>query len=271
MTSLSEQPNNAIILGMPCSGIRVTAAIFARQGYFLVSDATVEAHSGDEYNPSDHSEAMRLVEHNATLLRRSGFRRHNTWLFDRVTDQQTESLRTMRPTPEDHAFAADCAARRPWLWSDSRLCYTLAYWWRLIDQENTRVLVLQRRPEETWKDFLHLGWRDDTKANRADVLSRIDHHLDAAMLCIERHRIPHLVVHYDQFLAAPATTAARIGQVFGLSLAADDLGVHAMGEDKLLNSVRFAQRISALNNTEQPLAANVIQVDGMSTNRDIAR
>ena len=231
-------PHNAIILGMPRSGTSMTAALFARQGYFLAAEPDEELRPGDANNPGGYFEAKGLVERNATLLRRAGFEGHNTWLFQPIDDGQRDALRELAPTPEDQAFANGYAQHRPWIWKDPRLCYTLAYWWRLVDQDNTRVLVLRRRPEETWNSFVRLEWRPDTPTARAEVCQRIDHHLDAAMRCIDQLRIPHLVVHYDEYLSAPATTAARIGETFGLSLGVDDLGF-----DKSLNSTRFPRRV----------------------------
>jgi hypothetical protein len=244
----------------------MTAAVFARQGYFLAKDVDDELRPGDEHNPSGYFEAKGLVEHNARLLRRSGFTGHNTWLFDPITDAQADTLRRLSPTPEDHAFAKEHGEHRPWLWKDPRLCYTLAYWWRLIDQENTRVLVLRRRPEETWNSFVRLDWRADTEQDRADVLARINHHLDAAMRCIEQHRIPHIVVHYDEYLAAPATTAARIGETFGLSLGVDDLGF-----DKSLNSTRFPRRVQTFLSKQKSKLASHIPGGVLSAIRDIGR
>lgn len=259
-------PRNVIILGMPRSGTSMTAAIFARQGYFLAEDVDEELRPGDEHNPSGYFEARGLVERNATLLRRAGFSGHNTWLFDPITDEQSETLRHLAPTPEDHAFATGYAAHRPWLWKDPRLCYTLAYWWPLIDQENTRVLVLRRRPEETWNSFLRLDWRQDTDAERQDVMARIEHHLDAAMRCVTQCRIPHLAVHYDEYLAAPATTAARISETFGLSLAVDDLGF-----DKSLNSTRFPRRVQSFLSRQKSRLANHLPDGVKAAIRDIAR
>ena len=39
---------NTIVIGMPRSGTSMTAAIFARQGYFLAEDTDEELRPGDE-------------------------------------------------------------------------------------------------------------------------------------------------------------------------------------------------------------------------------
>jgi hypothetical protein len=97
-------------------------------------------------------------------------------------------------------------------------------------------------------------------------MTRIDHHLDAAMRCVTECHIPHLAVHYDEYLAAPATTAARIGEMFGLSLAVDDLGF-----DKSLNSTRFPRRVQTFISRQKSRIAGHLPEGVKVAIRDIAR
>jgi len=73
-----SRSKNAIVLGMPRSGTSMTAAIFARQGYFLAADTNEELRPGDEHNPAGYFEASGLVERNAHLFRRVGYTAHNS-------------------------------------------------------------------------------------------------------------------------------------------------------------------------------------------------
>jgi hypothetical protein len=109
------------------------------------------------------------------------------------------------------------------MWKDPRLCYTLAYWWPLMNSATTAVLLIRRDPEEILQSFLRLGWRDG-EAARTEVTARAHSHLGSAERAIERLHIPHLSVDYADFEARPAQTAARISAFFGVRVRAEDLG-----------------------------------------------
>ncbi len=230
---------NTIVIGMPRSGTSMTAAIFARQGYFLAADTNEELRPGDEHNPEGYFEAAGLVERNVHLFRRVGYTAHNSWLFQAITDLQADQLHTLERTHTDAQFVGTYEQHSPWLWKDPRLCYTLGYWWPLLNPDTTRVLVLRRRPEETWNSFLRLEWREYNENERADVYQRINHHLTAAMKTIERLAIPHIVVHYDEYSQAPVAAADRINGCMGLQLDVD-----ALGFDGSLNSTTLPRRLS---------------------------
>ncbi|MEJ2363028.1 MAG: hypothetical protein P8Z75_16755 [Gammaproteobacteria bacterium] len=48
---------NTIVVGMPRSGTSMTAAIFARAGYYVSGDDEKQLRIGDEYNPDGYWEA----------------------------------------------------------------------------------------------------------------------------------------------------------------------------------------------------------------------
>ena len=229
---------NAIVLGMPRSGTSLTAAIFARQGYFLASGGEDDLRPGDFHNPSGYFEAAGLVERNATLFRRAGFDAHNSWLFHAISDNQVEAIGRLAPSPSDLSFIREYSRNTPWLWKDPRLCYTLRYWWPLLDPESTRVLLVRRKPEETWNSFLCLDWRQNTALDRADVYHRIDHHLTSALDTIREMEIPHEVINYDDFSTDPAGAVEKINACFGMALQDSDLGF-----DKRLNSTTLPRRL----------------------------
>jgi len=230
---------NTIVIGMPRSGTSMTAAIFARQGYFLAEDEDEELRPGDENNPEGYFEAASLVERNVHLFRRVGYTAHNTWLFQPITDDQADQLQTLELTHTDRQFVSTYEQHSPWLWKDPRLCYTLGYWWPLLNPETTRVLVLRRRPEETWNSFLRLDWREFNEEARVDVYQRINHHLTTAMETIERLSIPHIVVHYDEYSESPMAVANRINTCMGLQL-----DIEALGFDGSLNSTTLPRRFT---------------------------
>lgn len=258
---------NTIVIGMPRSGTSMTAAIFARQGYFLAEDTDEELRPGDENNPEGYFEAAGLVERNVHLFRRVGYTAHNSWLFQAITDQQADQLHTLERTQTDRQFVSTYEQHSPWLWKDPRLCYTLGYWWPLLNPETTRVLVLRRRPEETWKSFVRLDWREFNEEARVDVYQRINHHLTAAMKTIERLSIPHIVVHYDEYSESPMAAVTRINTCMGLHLDVD-----ALGFDGNLNSTTLPRRFTTFVQKQRtrlgallPRSARVVKPAGRSS------
>ena len=209
---------------MPRSGTSLLAGIFGRRGYFLGDAAAL--HAGDDHNPSGYWEAKPLIEANVALLARAGFDAHNTWLFRAITDTEAQRISRLTTVPTDIHLVARFRAQRPWIWKDPRLCYTLGYWWPLLDPATTRVLLVTRDPRSIWRSFVRLGWRDNSEANRRDVHDRVDAHIHAARRAIEGLSIPHLNIDYDRLLAEPDAMAERLAEFLDTPFTARDFDLH---------------------------------------------
>ncbi len=109
------------------------------------------------------------------------------------------------------------------MWKDPRLCYTLGYWWPLVDSETTRVLLIERDPEAVRRSFRRVGYNDSLARNEA--LTRVRHHQQQARKEVARLGIPHLQIRFEDYLSSPGTVASRLGDFFGLELTVDDLTV----------------------------------------------
>lgn len=229
---------NVLVVGMPRSGTSMTAYVFARQGYYVAESPDEELRPGDAFNPTGYWEPRRVIDANAELFRAVGYPHDNTWLYDAIRPDQIEALASLPVRADHRALVGQYDAHPPWMWKDPRLCYTLAYWWPLMNPATTAVLLIRRDPEEILQSFLRLGWRDGEGA-RADVTARVESHLGAAERTIERLGIPHLAVNYADFQARPAETAARISVFFGVRIRAEDLGFR-----QVLNHSRGFGRLS---------------------------
>lgn len=215
---------NVIVVGMPRSGTSLTASVFARQGYYAAEPGAGELRHGDEFNPDGYFEAESLVEANARVLGRAGYPYHNTWLYEPIPDELAGAIGDLDHTPQDQRLVDAYQARRPWIWKDPRLCYTLSYWWPLMDPDATTVLITRRNKADIWNSFVRLGWRTDTRHEREDVYARIDAHLGAAMTAVRKHAIPYIEIDYDEYRRNPEETARRVSRTFGLEIEADELG-----------------------------------------------
>jgi len=208
---------------MPRSGTSMTAYVFARQGYFAAEAPDEDLHPGDAFNPTGYWEPRPVIDANAELFRAVGYPHHNTWLFDPITAAQAEAIATVPVLDSHRELVRQYDAHPPWMWKDPRLCYTLGYWWPLMNPATTAVLLIRRDPEEIVRSFRRLGWRTSDDC-RAEVLERVQNHLAAAERAIEALAIPHLAVDYADFHSRPAETAARISAFFHVRISAQDLG-----------------------------------------------
>jgi hypothetical protein len=220
-------PVNAIVVGMPRSGTSMTAAIFAKAGYFVAEDSESQLRKGDEFNPTGYWEAEPLIQANAAVFRAAGFAYDNTWLYDPISWEIATRIHELERIVAHHRFVGEFNTRSPWVWKDPRLCYTLGYWWPLMDQANTRVLLLKRDPRQIYTSFLRLKWRTLSTQDCDDTIQRVENHIKAAEYAIAKYNIPHIVLDYDDFARDADATAHRISEFFDLNLQTHDLGFDA--------------------------------------------
>ncbi len=215
---------NVLVVGMPRSGTSMTAGIFARAGYFVTDEPDVDLRPGDPGNPDGYWEAEGLIERNVEVFRAAGYAGHNTWLFDPIEAAAQERIHGLEPVAGHADFVERFQRNRPWIWKDPRLCYTLGYWWKLLDPEQTCVVLTSRDPEAIYRSFLRLGWREASDEARADVFARVEDHMAAAREAIRRYGIPHEVIVYEEVADDAARIARAISELCGTDIGADDLG-----------------------------------------------
>ena len=217
-------PKNVIVVGTPRSGTSLAASIFAGQGYFVADDASAELRRPDHYNPGGYWEAEPLIEANVSLFRRVGYEHHNTWVKGPISAAQVAAINQLDAEASHRELVGHYETNGPWVWKDPRLCYTLGYWWPLVDQSNTQVMLVRRDPEETFTSFARIGWREDTASDREEVFQRLADHINAAEAAIRESAIPHIEINYSDYRQDPDGVAAQLSSAFGLSLSANDLG-----------------------------------------------
>jgi hypothetical protein len=218
-------PKNVIIVGPPRSGTSLTAAVFARRGYYVGEIESTAIRDGDDNNPYGYFEADRLIERNVDLLRRAGFAFHNSWKYGPVADEVPQRLACMPPSQGEHDFVAHYASRQPWMWKDPRLCLTLPVWAKAVNPDNTAILVVHRAADEILRSFLRMGWCEDRGESRRQAETTIRLHADCAERFARESGIPSLSVDYARYLQDAAGVASEIGALCGLPLTAEDLNV----------------------------------------------
>ena len=219
-------PKNVLILGMPRSGTSLTANVFVRKGYHVGESSLPYFRDGDDHNPFGYFEADDVVERNVELFRRVGYHYYNTWRFEMLSEAAENALRELVPTEEDRRFVEAYDLRSPWVWKDQRLCFTLPYWWKLMDPSRVGVLLIRRNPRDVHLSFQRMGWSAGGEEELERVRRLTGQHLGAAEAAIRVLRIPHIEVDYAEYSRAPREVARRIGDFFGLELTGSELNVH---------------------------------------------
>ena len=217
-------PRNAIVVGMARSGTSLTASVFAKQGYFVTANPEADLYPANRINPGGFWEAQPLVDANILLLRRIGHEDHNTWRFSTVDEAKAAGIAQLEPTISDRRLVDEYDKHRPWVWKDPRLCYTLGYWWPLVDQNSTRVLLVRRDVESIFRSYCRIGWRKNSEINRQDVIDKISSHINAVERVINDLQIPHIVIDYRDYAKDSEKIAKMISKEFEVPLRSSDLG-----------------------------------------------
>lgn len=217
-------PKNVVIVGMARSGTSFTASIFAKLGYFVAIDPESELEGGNKYNPGGYWESSRLVQNNTEVLKAVNFNCHNTWTSDEINDGQADQIATLQHEYSHKEFLRQYNAHQPWMWKDPRLCYTLGYWWPLMDRETTGILLLTREPEEIYRSFLRIKWQKGIFNDKEAFIRRINDHIKFAKWCISKKDIPHIEIDYSDYATQPDETARKLSEFFDIRIQGHKLG-----------------------------------------------
>jgi hypothetical protein len=217
-------PKNVLVVGMARSGTSLSASIFVNKGYFVADDSTNQLQAANKNNRNGYWELEELKDASGRVFSAVGFQPHNTWTEEPIAPDQAEAIFSLEYFEEDKALLERYKDKQPWMLKDPRFCYTLAYWWRLMDAETTAVLFVTRDPNEIWRSFQRIQWGDARARNKADFIRRIEDHIQFARETIRRLDIPHLEVDYSDYAAKPAEIARKLSACFDLELTPEDIG-----------------------------------------------
>ncbi len=228
---------NVVITGMARSGTSLTTSVLAGQGYYVGEEAS----EADSANPKGYFEGKRIVDANVALLRAAGFARHNTWMYEQVSDEIRAALARMEPARQLREVVESFDAHAPWVWKDVRFCYTLPVWLRVLEPGRTRFIIVRRRPE----GIMHSIRRHNAKKNGPTDLPTItrlmEHHIASARAALTQARVPFVEVRYEDFFNAPEKVADALSRLTGLPIAPIDLNVEeSLNHDTLRDRVRTA-------------------------------
>lgn len=214
---------NVLIVGAPRSGTSLASSILAGVGYHVGHIRSRRERLGDDHNPFGYFEADDIVEANARLLERGGHPFHNTWTSGAITEAAMAEIRGLVVREEDRRLLARYEQEAPWLWKDPRLCFTLPYWWKLLDPSSTVVWLTTRDTSHAHPSFIRKGWAEAGGAEKRRVTRIVRQHAKAAREAIDSLDIPHVTVDYADYAKDPSGVADRLSRAFGVRITPDDL------------------------------------------------
>lgn len=215
---------NVLILGMARSGTSMTAAIFSRKGYYIAKNNKNQLQMADKYNPSGYWESDDILTANKGLLAAVGFQHDNTWFHEPISKEQASNIHTLPVLDTHRQLVSSFNTNQPWVWKDPRLCYTLGFWWPLLNQSNTKVLLIKREHKEIYESFQRVKDSWSTSIPKDQIYSRIDSHIEAAENTLFKFNIPYETVNYSDYKNSPAKVAKSLSISFDLDIDIFDLG-----------------------------------------------
>lgn len=217
---------NVLIVGAPRSGTSLASSILAGLGYHVGRIRSRRERLGDDHNPFGYFEADDIVEQNAKLLKRGGHPFHNTWTSGAITEASIAKIRDLPVLEEDRDLLRQYEEEAPWLWKDPRLCFTLPYWWKLLDPSSTVVCLTTRDTRHAHPSFIRKGWAEPGSDERRRVTRIVQQHADAARKAVDSLGIPHVTVDYADYAEDPTGVAHRLSRTFAVQITPDDLNYH---------------------------------------------
>src|SRR6056297_1716649 len=143
---MQHKKSNLIILTPGLSGSSVITALIAKSGYFL-GDNTAKI----QY---DTFENEKLVEHNISLLRYTGYQWDDPGDIPPPSVEKIKALHNVVEVATYRDFVIDCDDSAPWIWKDPRLSYTIFFWKDLLNISDCKFIHITREPKQVWTGLI---------------------------------------------------------------------------------------------------------------------
>jgi hypothetical protein len=203
---------NLIVLTHGWTGRSVFAALAGAAGGWLGNETKLKP----DYDTFENAE---LVDLNRCMLRELAPGLDHEHAFDPESVYRIV-LRAQRADLAPYRdFVDRCDARRPWVWKDPRLTWTIRVWAPLLDLSRVRFLVLTREPLQAWTSAnlrRHVQSYRFTAAYNGGI-TRSNLHF------VESIGARHLTLSFEDLLLRPESTLQGINDLLDARLAMADL------------------------------------------------
>jgi len=203
--------SNLIILTGGISGSSVLAGLISKAGYWLGDDTKKVAY--------DTFENSRLVDLNNAILKASGFHWRD------IGEIPPPSIRNIMACVENleldpfQEFIDQCGHHRPWLWKDPRLSFTIYFWKKFVDLENTKFMLMLRDLKQTWTGTILRGKEPIAYKDVATIQNNAK---DAAINFFEINHLEYLPLSFEDLILTPDAVITKINNFLGTNLSLND-------------------------------------------------
>lgn len=181
---------NVIILGAGRTGSSFLAGLIAHKRFYINKKKIPSRGSypdGDYENPD-------LIALNKKILKDSGYG------FSKAMPEEAaniEAISQLAKYSSNHLyidFLKKCEDKKPWLWKDPRLCYTIHFWDNLICKDDINFILITRDPYLVFRS--HSKFR--IKYSKADIIKNYYAQNASINKYLRNNRINALLMDYSE-------------------------------------------------------------------------
>lgn len=140
---------NVIILGPGRTGSSFLSGLIARNRFYINREAILEREGypdGDYENPD-------LVDLNKDIFFESGYGHHKVKYNKNVDIGAMKALHENEDITKYKEIIKKCQSKKPWLWKDPRLCYTIHFWGKLLDFSAIKLIFIEREIYQIFRSY----------------------------------------------------------------------------------------------------------------------
>ena len=206
---------NAIILGAGRTGSSVLAGLVYQAGYYINAEVIEPRNRyplGDYENPE-------LQEMNRKIFQSVNYP------FDVVQHDRypsVDKIKALKWENDDNStykkFLQKNEANHPWLWKDPRLSFTIHFWGRGVDHENTVFIHATRNPYQIFishnKKWIKFTKESVYRTNREEVAS--------VRAFAEEYGIDMLEIDHSELTEKPREVISQLNERLETDLSMED-------------------------------------------------
>ena len=222
------------------SGTSLTANLLVNMGFYFENDAR----QPDRNNPRGYWESRRILDLNSGLLFELGGNQEHL-PAPRPKWEESDSLEPKRL--KVRALLDEYKKYDRWGMKDTRFAITLPFWIPLLGPD-TSIILCMRNPLATVR-----SWSKMDRINRDSPAAFETWYATTASSIRNTTRMKRLLVHYEDYLAAPEITVARICAFLGsennpslLSTFSSELVHQQPSTAEFLNNPRASEKTKLL-------------------------
>jgi len=229
---MNTNKSNLIILTPGLSGSSVLTALLSKSGYFL-GDNTAKI----QY---DTFENQKLVEHNISLLRQTGYQRDDPGDIPPPSVEKIRALHNNIDIAPYIDFIKECEKSSPWIWKDPRLSYTMFFWKELLTMNDCNFILITREMDQIWTGLILRARLPVSLKNLRKVQGNA---ISSARQFLNAYSINALELNFEGLLLYPENTLDLLNSFLGLNISRKELSSVYTGK---LNRKRWSWHQKAL-------------------------